>query len=50
VRADDVIISMNGTPVREMDRGERIAALRGSPLELTVRRDGEKHELTLTLD
>ena len=48
--AGDTIVAMNGTPVKDLDNAERMAALRGSPLVLLVNRDGEELELTLSLE
>ena len=45
----DRIIAMNGRPVESLTREERIAALRGSPLVLSIERDGDELELVLSL-
>jgi hypothetical protein len=45
----DRIVAMNGRPVESLTKEERIAALRGSPLVLSVERDGNELELTLSL-
>ncbi len=50
LQAGDRIIAMNGTPTRDLDSGQRVDALRGSPLELRVRRGTTELELTLSLD
>ena len=50
VQAGDVIIAMNGEPVRSLDQSARVAALRGSPLTLRVRRGGAEHDIALRLD
>ncbi len=50
LRAGDVILAMNGRPVPELSRDERFSALRGSPLELRVRRGEREIDLTLRLD
>jgi hypothetical protein len=49
LRAGDRLARMNGRPVEEMDLDARLAALRESPLELTVRRGDSTLVLTMTL-
>lgn len=50
LRAGDLIVALNGEPVEQLDSGERMNALRGSPLKLSVKRDGQLQDLTLRLD
>jgi len=50
LRAGDLIVALNGEPVEQLDSGERMNALRGSPLQLSVKRDGQLQDLTLRLD
>lgn len=50
LRSGDLIERMNGVPVAELETADRIAALRGNPLELGVQRDGEVLELSMSLD
>lgn len=50
VRAGDIITRFNGTPLASLDRNERIEMLRGSPLALTIQRDGKVMEVELSLD
>jgi S1-C subfamily serine protease len=50
VHAGDIITRLNGTPLASLDRNERIEMLRGSPLALTIQRDGEVMEIELSLD
>ncbi len=50
LQAGDLLVTLNGVPVEELDMSARISALRGSPLKLSVKRDGELRELTLRLD
>jgi hypothetical protein len=50
VRAGDVIIGVNGRSVADMERGEFSSVMRSSPLSLVVLRDGEEHQLELTLE
>lgn len=45
----DRIVAMNGRLVQSLTREERIAALRGSPLVLSIERDGDELELVLSL-
>ncbi len=46
----DRINTINGVPVEGMSRGERISALKGSPLTVIVNRDGEALQIDLKLD
>lgn len=49
LRAGDVIVSLNGVPVAEL--GDRLPGfMRASPLIVGFVRDGERREVTLTLD
>lgn len=48
--AGDEIVRMAGREIAELDVDARIAALRGTPLALTVRRGTGTVELTLTLE
>jgi hypothetical protein len=50
LQAGDLIVALNGVPAEELDVGARMNALRGSPLKLSVKREGELHDLTLRLD
>ncbi len=50
LQAGDLLVTLNGVPVEQLDVSARINALRGSPLKLSVKRDGELQELTLRLD
>lgn len=50
VRSGDVIEALNGSPVAELDGAARVDALRGSPLEVTVRRNGRERRFTLSLE
>ena len=50
VRAGDRVLALNGKAVAQLGMSERIEALRGSPLRMSVKRDGEKHELDLRLE
>jgi len=49
VRAGDRITAMNGKPLREISEQERVQALRGSPLVLTIERAGKTLEIRLTM-
>ncbi|MFN7919666.1 MAG: RIP metalloprotease RseP, partial [Bryobacteraceae bacterium] len=49
LRAGDVILSANGTPVRSMNRlPEIIKATEGKPVQVVYRRDGKETEISLT--
>lgn len=50
IRGGDRIVTLNGRPVAELSQQERMAALKGSPLQLHIERGAETIELTLTLD
>jgi hypothetical protein len=50
LQAGDLVVALNGVPVEQLDTGERMNALRGSPLNMSVRRDGQLLDLTLRLD
>jgi predicted aspartyl protease len=50
LKEGDRIVMMNGRPVPRLSTSERIAALRGSPLVLRVRRGDDEIELTLKLE
>jgi hypothetical protein len=46
----DLITKINGRPIESMNRDERIAALRGSPLAVTLQRGEKVVEVQMTLD
>ena len=49
LKTGDVVVASNGRPVRYWEDMERaIAASGGRPVQLTVRRDGAEHTLTVT--
>ncbi|NNE07471.1 MAG: PDZ domain-containing protein [Gemmatimonadetes bacterium] len=48
--AGDLITAINGTPVESMSRDDRIAALRASPLGVSVNRAGNAIEVEMSLD
>ena len=50
LQAGDLLVALNGLPVQQLDTGQRMSALRGSPLSMIVKRDGKVQELTLRLD
>jgi predicted aspartyl protease len=50
LQAGDDITGMNGKALTTLDKDSRVKALRGSPLVLTIERDGKKMELTLTME
>lgn len=50
VRAGDLIVEMNGTPVEKMSAEERIQKLKSSPLVLALKRDGKAIEIKMSLD
>ncbi len=50
VRAGDKILRLNGKAVAEMPEAERIAAMRGSPLVLTIEREGKPVEIRMSFD
>jgi len=50
LHAGDRVLALNGKAVAELGMSERIEALRGSPLRISVQRDGEEHELDLRLE
>jgi len=50
LQAGDLIMTLNGVSVDELDSAARVSALRGSPLKLHVQRDGQLQELTLRLE
>jgi len=50
LRAGDKILAMNGKPLNQLSEAERVQALRGSPLVLSIEREGKNLELRLTLD
>ncbi|MHC5003519.1 MAG: aspartyl protease family protein [Planctomycetota bacterium] len=47
LQSGDVIVGLNGSDVQSMDSAARTAALRGSPLTLTVERDGRRIEIPM---
>ncbi len=50
LQAGDKIIGLNGKMVEALSSEDRLAALRGSPLDLLVVRDGEQLVLKLAHD
>ncbi len=50
LQAGDLVVALNGVPVEQLDSDERMSALRGSPLNMSVKRDGQLQDLTLRLD
>lgn len=46
----DLVVALNGVPLEQLDTGERMSALRDSPLKMSVKRDGQVQDLTLRLD
>ena len=46
----DVIVKMNGKEVATLATDERVNFLRGSPLTVTVDRDGQTMEIAMSLD
>ena len=50
LRAGDRIVEINSQAVSALDRGDRISALRTSPLRLRVTRAGEELDLSIALD
>ena len=50
VRAGDRVVAFNGKPLAGLESAARIAALQGTPLVLTVRRDGATREIRMTLE
>ena len=50
VREGDTIVAINGTPIADLGAVERMQAFEGSPITLTVLRDGEELEFELSLD
>ncbi|MBT8484524.1 MAG: PDZ domain-containing protein [Phycisphaerales bacterium] len=50
LRADDVIVAVNGTPVDELDMTARGAAFRAASIRLTVDRGGETHTIEMSHD
>jgi hypothetical protein len=50
LQAGDLLVTLNGVPVEQLDTGARMTALRGSPLKVSVKRDGQLQDFTLRLD
>jgi len=48
--AGDLVVALNGVPVEQLDTSQRISALQGSPLKMSVKRDGQLQDLTLRLE
>ncbi len=53
VKAGDLVIRLDGQPVKEMDLGEAVKAMRGKPgtlITLTIIREGENKPLKITIE
>lgn len=50
LRADDRIVRINDRPIKELGVNERVDALRGSPLLVTVKRGKNELQLTMMLE
>jgi len=49
VREGDSIVAINGTPIADLPAADRMKAFRSSPITLTIERDGERIEVSMSL-
>ncbi len=50
VRADDLIVEMDGTPIEKLSVEQRIQTLKSSPLVVRVKRDSKLMEIKMSLE